>query len=142
MHRRILVPFLLAWALLLAACGATGPQRQMTALEKAQYAYSAAIRWGDFEGAWQMVDPAVRAARPMHAVDFDRYKSVQVSAYHDRGAQADPQSGTAQREIQIGVIDRNTMAERQVRYSERWRYAPETKTWWITSGLPDLWAGQ
>ena len=26
-------------------------------LDKVQYAYSAAIRWGDFEGAWNLVDP-------------------------------------------------------------------------------------
>ena len=46
------------------------------------------------------------------------------------------------RDIQIGVINRHTQAERSVRYREQWRWDPEAKTWWVTSGLPDLWAGQ
>jgi hypothetical protein len=46
------------------------------------------------------------------------------------------------REIQIGVINRNTLVERETRYTERWRYDPEHKAWWLTSGLPNLWEGQ
>ena len=45
------------------------------------------------------------------------------------------------REIQIGVVNRHTLAERSLRYTERWRYDPEAKTWWLTVGLPDFWAG-
>jgi hypothetical protein len=46
------------------------------------------------------------------------------------------------REIQIGVINRNTLVERETRYTERWRYDAEHKTWWLTAGLPNLWEGQ
>ena len=48
----------------------------------------------------------------------------------------------ARREIEIGVINRNTMAERTLRYTEEWKFDPATKTWWVTSGLPDFWAGE
>jgi len=106
-------------------------------LDKVQYAYSAAIRWGDFEGAWNMVDPAYRKAHPMTDMEFERYKQVQISAYHDLGAQVG--DGTAAREIQIGVINRNTLVERQTRYTEQWRYDPAAKTWWLATGLPNLW---
>ena len=129
---------LLLFALSLAAC-ATGMERGND-LDKAQYAYSAAIRWGDFEGAWNMVDPAYRAAHPMTDLEFERYKQVQISGYHDLGAQQG--EGTAQREIQIGVINRNTLVERQARYTERWRYDPAAKAWWLVTGLPDLWQAQ
>ena len=44
------------------------------------------------------------------------------------------------RDIEIGAINRNTLAERSVRYRERWRYDEAAKTWWLVSGLPDLWA--
>ncbi len=44
------------------------------------------------------------------------------------------------REIEIGVINRNTLTERSVRYRERWRYDEAAQTWWLVSGLPDLWA--
>jgi hypothetical protein len=50
-------------------------------------------------------------------------------------------NGEVVRDIQIGVINRNTLAERTVRYRERWRYDEAAKTWWLVSGLPDLWSG-
>jgi uncharacterized protein YceK len=121
--------------LMLGGCAATKIDRN-SALETAQYAYSAAIRWGDFEGAWNMVDPKVRAAHPMTDLEFERYKQLQVSGYHDLGAEVLPD--TASREIQIGVVNRNTLVERQVRYTERWHYDATAKNWWLEVGLPDL----
>lgn len=141
MHR---IGFRFGWivaalfALTLAGCAAAGRGKQMTALELAQYQYSAAIRWGDFEGAWTLVDPDYRKAHPMTDLEFERYKQVQISGYRDLAAVVSP-DGTAMREIQIGVINRHTLTERTTRYTERWRYDAAAKTWWITSGLPDLW---
>ncbi len=124
------------WMLALLAGCATGTS-QGDALQKAQYAYSAAIRWGDFEGAWNMVDPAYRKAHPMSGLEFERYKQLQISAYHDLGSQVGDDQ--AQREVQIGIINRNTLVERDARYTERWRYDAAAKTWWVVDGLPDLW---
>ena len=130
---------LLLSAIALAGCAAAKMDR-MSQLDKLQYAYSAAIRWGDFEGAWNLVDPEYKLAHPMTDLEFERYKQVQISGYRDLGAQVG--DGVAAREIQIGVINRNTLVERETRYTERWRYDPEHKTWWLTVGLPDLWQGQ
>lgn len=137
---RTLLARLPAWLLLpallaLGACATT--QDRGSALQQAQYAWSAAIRWGDFEGAWNMVDPEVRAAHPMTAMEFERYRQVQVSAYHDHGAQAG--KDTATRAIEIGLVNRNTLQTRQARYQEQWRYDAASGTWWVTSGLPDFW---
>ena len=123
---------------LLAGCPKSASKG--TALDEVQYAYSAAIRWGDFEGAWNLVDPKVRAEHPLTDIDFSRYKQVQISGYRDQGGTTAP-NGEVLRDIEIGVINRNTLAERTVRYRERWRYDEASKTWWLTSGLPDLWQG-
>ncbi len=123
--------------LVLAGCAT---ESQMTGLQKAQYAYSAAIRWGDFEGAWNLVDPEYRKANPMTELEFRRYKQIQVSGYHELGSQGG--DAIAVREIGIGVVNRNTLVERDTRYTERWRFDPETKTWWLTVGLPDFWQGE
>lgn len=136
--RTLKIGLFLLLAMLLAGCASSG---QVNALDKVQYAYSAAIRWGDFEGAWLLVDPEYRRAHPMSEIEFERYKQVQISAYRDLGAQTTP-DGLAMREIEIGVINRHTLAERSTRYTERWRYDPEAKTWWLTVGLPDFWNGQ
>lgn len=127
---------LLALATLPAGCASTG---QASTLEKAQYAWSAAIRWGDFEGAWTLVDPAYREAHPMSDLEFARYAQVQISSYRDLAQRVG--EGTALREMQVGVINRHTLEERQLRHTEQWRWDAESKTWWVTNGLPDLWGG-
>ena len=126
---------LLAMLLALAGCATTIDRGN--ALREAQYAWSAAIRWGDFEGAWNLVDPTLRAAHPMTELELARYKQVQISGYNDLGERAG--EADAEREVLIHVVNRNTLVERQTRYSERWRYDPDTRAWWNTSGLPDLW---
>jgi hypothetical protein len=132
----------MGWAfvamLLLAGCASTGDQK--SALERAQYDWSAAIRWGDFEGAWNLVDPAYREAHPLGDLQLERYRHVQVSRYRDLASS--PGESEALREIEISVINRHTMAERTLRYTERWRYDAGRKTWWITGGLPDFWSGE
>lgn len=131
----------IALALLLALAGcATGGQK-MDDLQRAQYDYSAAIRWNDFEGAWSMVDPDYRKKHPKTDLEFERYKQIQVAGYTDLAAQVAPDNLSARREIQISVINKHDMSERGIRYTEVWRYDPEAKTWWVTSGLPDFWAG-
>lgn len=134
-----LINLLLALCLLaLAACASSSPAAN--ALDTAQYAWSGAIRWGDFAGAGNLVDPQVRAAKATTDLEMNRYEQVQVSSYRAVGASRDIEAGTAVRDVEIGVINRHTMAERTVKYSERWRWDDAAGTWWNTSGLPDLWA--
>lgn len=128
---------LLLLTMLLAGCASGG----QSALDRMQYAYSAAIRWGDFEGAWLLVDPKYREAHPMGDIEFERYKQIQISSYRDLAVQTAP-DGTVMREVEIGVINRHTLSERTTRYTEHWRYDPEAKTWWLAVGLPDFWSGQ
>ena len=134
---KLLLRCLLACCLVLLA-GCPKSASKGSALDEIQYAYSAAIRWGDFEGAYNLVDPKLREEHPLTDVDFSRYKQVQISAYRDLGG-SPLASGEIVREIEIGVINRKTLAERTVRYRESWRYDEAAKTWWLTSGLPDLW---
>lgn len=132
---------LLTLAGLLAACASGGGSRN-DKLQQLQYDYSAAIRWGGFEGAWNVVDPEYRKAHPISDLELARYQQIQVSGYRELGSQVSADRQQAMREIQIDVINRHTMTERSIRYTEVWRYDPVAKTWWLTSGLPDFWAGQ
>jgi hypothetical protein len=136
-----LKPAFVALCLLaLVACASIA--NQSTKLDQAQYAWSGAIRWGDFEGAVNLIDPKVREKLKVTPLQLERYKQVQISSYRDVGASSDMDAGTAVRDIEIGVINRHTMAERTVRYREVWRWDSEAKAWWLTSTLPDLWEGQ
>ena len=134
--------WLLAVGLVLVFAPASAQGRlQRNKLPPIQDAYAAAIRWGDFENAWQAVDPAYRAAHPMTELEFERYQQVQISGYRDLSTSRGP-DGTIERAVELRVINKHTMAERTMRYRERWRWDPEAKHWWLVVGLPDLWNGE
>jgi hypothetical protein len=126
---------------LIAVAGCSMPKgSKADKLRAAQYAYSGAVRWNDFEGALTLIDPDLREEHKLSEMELERYKQVQISAYNEIGSRVE-ETG-AVRDIEIGVINRHTMAERRVRYIENWRWDEESKTWWLTSKLPDLWQGQ
>lgn len=126
--------------LLLAMAGGAVAGKKRSLLEKNQYAYSAAIRWGDFEGAWSMVDPKVREDKPMTDADFSRFEQIQVTSYRDLASMSRP-DGAVLREVQIEILNRNNLTQRRVRYTEVWRYDAQSKNWWIEA-LPDFWHGR
>src|SRR3546814_12705164 len=76
-------------------------------------------------------------ANPMTPVEFERYKHVGISRYHDMGEQV-LADGDVAREIDLGVINKHTMTERGMRYTERWHSDEEAKAWWQMSGLPEI----
>ena len=132
------------WVLgLLAVLAPAAAQSRMQRgkLQQGQDAYAASIRWGDFENAWQAVDPAYRAEHPMTELEFERYKQIQISGYRDLSTRGGP-DGTVERAVELRVINKHTMAERTERYVERWRWDPEAKRWGLVGGMPDLWKGQ
>lgn len=127
--------FLLA-ALLLAAC-ASGPGTRQELLDRTLYDYSGAIRWNNFEVAYEAVDPETKRQRPMTEFDFERLRQVQVTSYAVV-ANASLPEGQVVREVQIGLVNRHTMAERTVRVRETWRYDAGARRWWLVEGLPDF----
>lgn len=132
--------------LLLLLTGASTADAQSTRkqgrqLEQIQSAYSSAIRWGEFEEAWQLVDPSYRQAHPMTELAMERYQQVQVSGYTDRTTERTAE-GSVVRNVDLRVINRHTMAERSLRYREEWRWDPEARRWWLATGLPDFWDGE
>ena len=131
---------LLVLVSLLAACASMTNQQDL--LNRNQYAWSEAIRWDGFERAMNLVDPLKREEHSLTDVELARYDQVKISHYRDLGSSQNLEAGTAVRDIEIGVVNKHTMTERRVRYREEWRWDEAAKTWWITSGLPDLWDGE
>lgn len=125
---------------LLAGCASMNPAAD--SLRRAQYAWSGAIRWGDFAGARTLVDPEYLEEHPVTDLELRRYEQIEISHYRDQGASSNLEAGTAVRNVEIGVVNKHTMTERTIDYRETWRYDQEAETWWNTSGLPDLWSGE
>ncbi len=133
-------------SLVIAAMPMTGAAqrikaKQARALQDLQEVYSKAIRWNDFEGAWNVLDPAYREAHPMVDVEFSRYEQVQVTGFEALDSRPLP-DGSVERIVRVDVVNRNTLSQRTLRFTERWRYDAKTKRWWLNSGLPDFWQGR
>lgn len=120
----------------LTACS-TGAGSKPDALERTLYDYSGAIRWNNFEVAYEMVDPETRKARPLSDFELERLKQVQVTRY-DLAASTVLPDGRIAREIEIGLVNRHTQTERNVRVREIWRYDEVAQRWWQTEGLPNF----
>ncbi|UWX03972.1 hypothetical protein H1235_17065 [Pseudoxanthomonas sp. NC8] len=110
-------------------------------LEQAQTVYSAAMRWSDYEAAWQMVDPEIRATRPLTDLELERYRQLRVSSYRE-GGNGELEDGTVVRAVEVGVVNRHTWPSAWSATRERWRWDPEAKRWWQLAGLPDFWDGK
>src|SRR3546814_17955112 len=125
----------LAMAVVLLAAGCASMGSKDDKLHEAQYAWSAAIRWGDFEGAWNLVEPEYRKANPMTPVEFERYKHVGISRYHDMGEQVLTDADVA-REIALGVLNKPTLTERGRRNPTPRPHHEKAKAWWQRRGHP------
>ncbi len=126
---------LFAGLLLLAACATKQHSRDL--LKTTLYTYSSAIRWGDFGGALDFVDPAVRAKKPFTSVDMKRYEQIQVVGYYVQGSSNDADGNLIQM-VELRLVNRHTQVERTVAVRELWRYDEEALRWWLMSGLPDI----
>ena len=135
------VAMVLLGLMLAAPADAAGKRKKNNQLEAMQLVYAKAIRWGEFEEAWKLVDPAYREAHPMSELAFERYQQVQISGYADKNTSVEA-DGSVVRTIELRVINKHTMAERTERYREQWRWDETSKRWWLSVGLPDLWKGE
>lgn len=126
---------LLVGLLLLAACATKQHSRDL--LKTTLYTYSSAIRWGDFGGALDFVDPAVRAKKPFTAVEMKRFEQIQVVGYYVQGSSNDADGNLIQM-VELRFINRHTQVERTVVVRELWRYDETALRWWLMSGLPDI----
>lgn len=123
--------------LVLALAGCASESKKSKSLDASLYAYAGAVRWGEFERAWEMVDPQVRKDRPLSDLEWSRFAQVQITGYKVQSS-APTADGDIAQFVQIGVVNRLTQAERVVTASELWHWDDEAKRWWLVSGFPDI----
>jgi hypothetical protein len=132
---------LLAILILLLSVFATEPAdaRKASAkhLEKVLFDYSSSIRWSEFDTAWTFVDPAYRSENPITELDLERYAQFSVAGYLVRRRETISKTEYAQL-VEIRLVNKHTQVEKVLNDKEHWRWDPETKRWWLTTGLPKL----
>ena len=121
--------------LLLAGCGTL--QKKDSLRDQTLEGYGAALRWGDFQSAWQYVDPAVRAARPLTDQQKALYNTVRVAEYDAAGPMATGPD-TIEQTATIGLIVKSSQRVYSVMDHQTWQWDAQAKRWWLESGLPDI----
>lgn len=135
--RKIVVT--VAMMALLAGCATM--QNKNNARDETLESYAAALRWGDFQSAWDYVDPAVREAHPLTPQQKALYNTVRVAQYEAQGPMADGPDSIRQT-AQITLIVKSSQRVYSVLDHQTWRWDDKAKHWWLESGLPDISAQQ
>jgi hypothetical protein len=134
--RSVLAALVAAAAILpLGGCNAIKPT-QDRAEDLTMYDFSSALRWGDFDKAYDFVDPKTKTEHPLTDLDRERFKQVEVSGYEVM-AKLD-HDGEIDQQVKLDLINRNTQIPRSIVYHEKWHWDAPTKHWWLESGLPDI----
>jgi uncharacterized protein YceK len=126
--------------LIVAVLGVTGcasESKKSKSLDATLYAYAGAVRWGEFERAWDLVDPQVRKEHPLSDLEWSRFAQVQITGYKVQ-ASGPTADGDIEQYVQIGVVSKLSQAERVITTKESWRWDDEAKRWWLVSGFPDI----
>ncbi|MBS0381575.1 MAG: hypothetical protein JSR56_04000 [Proteobacteria bacterium] len=131
--RRILIMACALW--LLAGCATL--QRKDQLRDETLESYGAALRWGDFQSAWNFVDPAVRSAHPLTTQQKALYNTVRIAQYEPSGPMATGPDTVEQR-AQITLIVKTSQSVYSVLDRQTWRWDAKAKHWWLESGLPDI----
>ncbi len=121
-------------AVLLAACSGA---RRTSELDLTLMSYESSVRWGDFEGAWAMVDPEYKEKHPLSSTDWERFKQIRVAGYRASG-HSEIEEGKVAQAVEVEVINVHTQTPRLVVDRQIWKWDPEAKRWWLTTGLPDI----
>lgn len=137
MRRYLIATPIVLSALLLAACATEKLRSRQTVLEETLRSYAATIRWGDIAQAQSFIDPKVREAHPVTALELARFKQVQVSGYADQPP-VPVGDNEVRQTVQIDLVNVNTQSARSVVDHQVWHYDEAAKRWWLTSGLPDI----
>lgn len=133
--KTFLASLLIVLSAVLSACGST--PGKLNPRDDALTNYGVAIRWSEFEDAIGFIDPAVRSQQLVSDLERERLKQIQVTGYEVKSRQ--PQAdGSIEQRVEIRLISKNTQIERIVTDRQLWRWDPEAKRYWLTTGLPDF----
>jgi hypothetical protein len=131
---RTLVTLVLAVliAVLAGGCAAYKEDRKQDALEAATNAYQTALRWGYYETAIGYIHPDKRKVLevPKELVN------IRVTRYDVVQPPIPAGEGKVTQVVQIDYLHQDVQRMKSLSDRQEWRYDPETKTWWLYSGLP------
>lgn len=131
-HHLTAVVAVLVALLCTSGCATYREDRRQDALEAATNAYAAALRWGYYETAIGYLHPekrkVVEVPKALTNIRVTRYDVVQPPV---------PMGETERVQVvQIDYLHQDVQSVHSLTDRQTWRYEPESKSWWLYSGLP------
>ncbi|MFU8830848.1 MAG: hypothetical protein ACNA7J_01715 [Wenzhouxiangella sp.] len=125
---------LLTIVLLLAACGGNQSTRER---QEAFDAWTANVRWNQYDALVDFMHPEWLAANPVTPLEIERLHQFRTTEYRVRQVVAAPDGQSIERLARIRLYHVHTSRERVIDHREVWRYDADLKAWLMHSGLPD-----
>jgi hypothetical protein len=119
--------------LLLSACAAVDDSKKSITLDKALWQYETAIRWVDFTSANSL-------RRPENSTDYSPdpalLKHIKVTSYNVQNTTTSADHAEVDITVEIIYYHDERMTLTTITDSQKWKYDPEIKAWYITTPLP------
>jgi len=119
--------------LLLSACAAVDDSKKSITLDKALWHYETAIRWVDFTSANSL-------RRPENSTDYSPdpalLKHIKVTSYNVQNTTTSADHAEVDITVEIIYYHDERMTLTTITDSQKWKYDPEIKAWYITTPLP------
>jgi hypothetical protein len=127
---------LLILATFISSCAS--PNRQNKALDETLLQYEQVIRWSEWDGAIEFLDPQSMIDKPISTLDMDRLRLFRVTRYQVRSATPFNEGNSFRQVVELSLFNRNRAVEKRVIDQQEWRYNNERERWFLHSGLPDV----
>jgi hypothetical protein len=115
----------------ITACASLDNQIQQEAFDRISNQYRRALLASDFEAALNMTSSPSAVALPA-------LKNIQVVSYSLRKAEFSEDRSKVLQEVELEYYRTDSMLQKSMRDHQEWIYEPGSKTWVLTSGLPQF----
>ena len=96
------------------------------------------VRWSEYEGVMNMIDPDYIAENNITQLDIERLKQFRVTGYTVTQQEMNADETIYWQQVLLQMYNTHNPVERSMRWNQEWRYDEETNRWSMHSGLPDL----
>ena len=96
--------------------------------------YKRAILWSDFESASTFKKSRISNTQ---SIDED-YSQIKVTAYDVKAIKIIGDLEIVQQRVEIRFYRISQLVEKSINDTQTWEWDPETKLWYLVSGLPEF----
>jgi hypothetical protein len=121
--------------LLILGCASYQLSRQMEKFDLVSQNYANALKWSDFQAAYNYSKDAQAGSNPP---DFRKLQLARVTSYEVRQFTASDDNSQVRQIVEIKYYKVNYNVVQTIIDHQLWEYDPENNIWHLQSKLPDF----